>query len=90
MYIEHEKECRIFSATTDIWGSGLCNCPARFGRAPLTMGPHEQHCPYLTQTKGEHGICYCGADPKHDSTCRDWTCPFWSRRWAPYPVYKVG
>lgn len=78
MYIEHDRDCKIWRNET--FASSGCNCVARFIRTPPIMGPHELHCPYLNQTKGEHGICYCSANPIHDKKCRDWSCPFWARR----------
>jgi hypothetical protein len=82
MYIEHDRDCKIFKDSLMVFGGGTCNCPARYVRAPSIMGPHEKYCPYLDQLAREvsHGICYCGSDPSHDEKCMDPTCPFWSRR----------
>jgi hypothetical protein len=82
-YIEHDKDCKIFKDDRLIFGGGICNCAARYARAPIVMGPHEKHCPYINAPAGihvHHGICYCGADPNHDQKCRDEACPFWARR----------
>lgn len=87
-YIEHAPNCNIFKHT---FAKELgCDCYARFARSPAIMGPHEKHCPYLTQmpvmgASGKmpeplpiHGICYCSAAPQHDATCEGPAC--WDRR----------
>lgn len=79
MYIEHDANCNIFK-TTFLAENG-CDCYARFARAPMIMGPHEEHCPYLTQMAvgiPTHGICYCSAHPDHDEICTGMAC--WDRR----------
>lgn len=79
-YIEHERDCKIFKDDRLEFGGGVCNCSARYARAPQIMGPHEEHCPYLEQLKGmvPHGICYCSAHPDHDDICTGMAC--WERR----------
>lgn len=84
-YMEHDRDCRIFKDARAVFGGGTCNCGARFARAPIIMGPHEQFCPYLDQRPREvmHGICYCSANPRHDQDCLLYdNCPFWQRRLA--------
>lgn len=82
MYIEHDKNCNIFKDDRLIFSGGICNCSARYVRAPAIMGPHEKGCIYNEEapTNLHHGICQCGADPSHDSKCRKDDCPFWARR----------
>lgn len=87
-YIEHDRDCNIFKDDRLVFSGGICNCSARYARYTPIMGPHEKDCPYLeplgkpgiADTKVAHGICYCSADPNHDSTCTKDDCPFWRRR----------
>lgn len=81
-YIEHDRDCKIFKDKALAYDNGVCNCSARYARSPQIMGPHENGCIYSEKAPASvhHGICYCGASPTHDQTCREETCPFWARR----------
>lgn len=95
-YIEHDRDCKVFKDRALAYDNGICNCHARFARYTPIMGPHEQSCPYLEPLgKAQpgvvtHGICYCSADPHHDETCTEETCPFWKRRTGVVRIMIAG